>query len=86
MMTQVPHPQEPTPDLLTSATPGRQSDHSPWNWLLLIPIVLPLLVPIYNRWEPKLGGFPFFFWFQISFTLLAAAVTAFVFVKTKRRS
>jgi uncharacterized protein DUF3311 len=80
MMTQVPHSQEPSPDLLTSARPGRQSDHSPWNWLLLIPIVLPLLVPIYNRWTPKLFGFPFFFWFQIMFTLLAAAVTAFVFV------
>ena len=50
-MTQVPHPQEPPPDLLTSAAPGRRSDHSPWNWLLLIPIVLPLLVPIYNRWD-----------------------------------
>jgi len=84
MMTQVPHSQEPPPDLLTSARPGRQSDHSPWNWLLLIPIVLPLLVPIYNRWTPKLFGFPFFFWFQIMFTLLAAAVTAFVFVKTRR--
>ena len=83
-MTQVPHSQEPPPDLLTSDRPGRQSDHSPWNWLLLIPIVLPLLVPIYNRWTPKLFGFPFFFWFQIMFTLLAAAVTAFVFVKTRR--
>jgi heme exporter protein D len=48
--------------------------------------VLPLLTFIYNRWTPKLGGFPFFFWFQIMFTLLAAAVTAIVFVKTKRRS
>ena len=83
-MTQVPHSQEPPPELLTSR-PGRQSDHSPWNWLLLIPIVLPLLVPIYNRWTPKLFGFPFFFWFQIMFTLLAAAVTALVYVKTRRR-
>jgi len=85
-MTQVPHSQEPPADALTSARPGRRSDHSPWNWLLLIPIVLPLLVPIYNRWTPKLFGFPFFFWFQIMFTLLAAAVTAFVFVKTRQRS
>ena len=64
----------------------RRSDRSPWNWLLLIPIVLPLLTFIYNRETPMLFGFPFFFWFQISFTLLAAAVTAFVFVKTKRGS
>jgi hypothetical protein len=83
MMTQVPNSQDPPPAALTHT--DRTSDRNPWHWLLLIPILLPLLVPIYNRWTPKLGGFPFFFWFQISFTLLAAAVTAFVFVKTKPR-
>jgi Protein of unknown function (DUF3311) len=82
-MTQAPHSQDPPPTALTH--PAR-SDRNPWNWLLLIPIVLPLLTFVYNRWTPKLGGFPFFFWFQIMFTLLAAAVTAIVFVKTKRRS
>jgi Protein of unknown function (DUF3311) len=81
-MTQVPRPQDPPPSALLHPV---RSDRSPWNWLLLIPIVLPLLTFIYNRWPPRLFGFPFFFWFQIMFTLLAAAVTAIVFVKTRRR-
>ena len=33
----------------------RRSDRSPWNWLLLIPIVVPLLVPLYNAVDPTLG-------------------------------
>jgi len=54
-MTQAPpNPQEPPPAALVHPV---NSDRSPWNWLLLIPIVLPLLVPIYNRWTPKLFGF-----------------------------
>ena len=39
----------------------RRSDHSPWNYLLLIPIVLPLLTFLYNSETPKLFGIPFFY-------------------------
>jgi hypothetical protein len=80
MMTQLPHPPGPPPDSL--ARPAR-TDRSPWNWLLLVPIVLPLLTVVYNRETPRLGGVPFFFWFQLMFTLLAAAVTALVFLLTR---
>jgi Protein of unknown function (DUF3311) len=80
MMTQLPHPPDTTPDGLTH--PSR-TDRSPWNWLLLVPIVLPLLTFVYNRETPRLAGFPFFFWFQLMFTLLAAAVTALVFLMTR---
>jgi len=82
-MTQVPRPPDPPPAALVH--PPR-SDRAPWNWLLLLPIVLPLLTLIYNRETPRLLRFPFFFWFQLLFPLLAAAVTAVVFVKTKSRS
>jgi Protein of unknown function (DUF3311) len=41
---------------------------------------------IYNRENPHLFGWPFFFWFQIMFTLLAAAVTTIVFMATRSRS
>lgn len=51
-----------------------------------MPIVLPLITVIYNRDSPRLFGWPFFFWFQVMFTLLAAAVTAIVFVATRPRS
>ena len=31
--------------------------------LLLIPFVATLAVPLYNRSEPALWGFPFFYWY-----------------------
>ena len=35
--------------------------------LLLAPaVVVPLLVPLYDRIDPELFGFPFFFWFQLA--------------------
>jgi len=82
-MTQAPDSQGPPPTGLIHPT---VTDRSPWNWLLLVPILLPLITVIYNRENPHLLGWPFFFWFQLLFTLLAAAVSAIVFVMTKRRS
>jgi hypothetical protein len=83
MMTQVPDSQGPPPPRLIHS---RTTDRSRWNWLLLVPILLPLITVIYNRENPHLLGWPFFFWFQLLFTLLAAGVSAIVFVMTKRRS
>jgi hypothetical protein len=31
--------------------------------LLLIPFLITLAVPLYNRSEPTLWGFPFFYWY-----------------------
>ena len=62
----------------------RRSDRSPWNWLLLVPIVVPLLVPIYNRVEPTLFGWPFFYWFQLLLVGLGVLTTAVVYRFTKR--
>ena len=82
-MTQASRSQDPPP---AGLPPAARSDRSPWNWLLLVPIVLPLITVIYNRDNPRLFGWPFFFWFQLMFTLLAAAVTGIVFVATRSRS
>jgi hypothetical protein len=43
---------------------------SAWTWLLaaillLASLVGMLAVPIYARTEPKLGSFPFFYWYQL---------------------
>jgi hypothetical protein len=54
--------------------PGR----GPWLLvlvLLLPAVVVPLLVPIYNRTDPTLFGFPFFFWFQFALILGAVVLT-----------
>ena len=38
--------------------------------------MLPLWVPLYDRVDPKLGGFPFFFWFQFALILASAVLVA----------
>ncbi len=67
------------------AEPERpRSDRSPWNWLLVVPIVVPLLTFLYNHDEPRLGGFPLFYWLQFAFILLGVATTTVVYQMTKR--
>jgi hypothetical protein len=44
--------------------------------LLLAPaIVLPLWVSLYDREDPTLFGFPFFYWFQFALILMAVCLT-----------
>ena len=43
--------------------------------LLAAAIVLPLLVNTYAHEKPKLWGFPFFFWYQLLWVLISAALT-----------
>ena len=62
----------------------RRSDRSPWNWLLLVPIVVPLIVPLYNRVEPRLLGWPVFYWLQLVFVVLGVATTSLVYRMTRR--
>lgn len=66
----------------TSRTRG--ADASPWNWLLLVPIVIPLLTPLFNRETPKFLGFPAFYWMQLAFVLLGVVSTTIVYRMTKR--
>jgi len=66
-------------------TPQDRTDRSPWNWLLIVPIVVPLLVFLYNDKEPRLFGFPRFYWLQLAFILLGVGTTTLVYQMTKRR-
>ena len=43
--------------------------------LLVIPLVALLWVGSYDRVEPRLGGFPFFFWYQFLWVFLCSAMT-----------
>ena len=60
-----------------------RSDHSPWNWLLLVPLVLTLFPPLYNRIDPSLGDIPFFYWYQMAAIAVSVAVTLVVYQKTR---
>ena len=74
----------------TGSSPGTEvplrSDRSPWNWLLLVPIVVPLLVPLYNATDPTFLGWPRFYWLQLAFVVLGVATTALVYRMTRRSS
>ena len=61
-----------------------RTDRSPWNWLLLIPIVLPLLTFLYNHDAPRLWGFPAFYWLQFLFILVGVVTTTIVYRMTRR--
>jgi hypothetical protein len=56
-----------------------------WHWLLVIPIVLPLLVPLYNRMNPRLFGVPFFYWIQLAIVPVSIVTLTAVYQLTKGR-
>ena len=63
----------------------RAADASPWNWLLAVPIAVPLLTLLYNRKTPEFLGFPAFYWMQLGFVILGVVSTTVVYQMTKRR-
>ncbi|MGY0006576.1 DUF3311 domain-containing protein [Micromonospora sp. I033] len=74
----------PEPEAPATAR-SRAKDHSPWNWLLFIPIVVPLIPAFFNADSPRLFGFPRFYWLQLAWILLGVATTTLVYQMTKKR-
>jgi Protein of unknown function (DUF3311) len=54
-----------------------------WGWLLLLPFAALLAVPLYNRAEPALLGFPFFYWYQFLWVPVTALLIYLVYKKTR---
>ena len=52
--------------------------------ILLVAIVVPLLVSTYDRRDPELLGFPFFYWYQLAWVFLCAALCWLSFWLLKR--
>ncbi len=65
---------------------GQSDDHKPVRavaWarvLLLAPLVAMLWVSSYNSVEPSLAGVPFFYWYQLLWILISAAIIGLVYV------
>ena len=66
------------------------SDKSPVKWgavtvLLIAAIIGTLWVPIYARSMPELGPFPFFYWYQLIWVPLTAAILwiCYLLLRTK---
>jgi hypothetical protein len=62
-----------------------RSDRSPWYWLLIVPVVVPLITSLYNVDSPRLWHIPAFYWLQLLFIVLGVSTTALVYQMTKRR-
>ncbi|MGH3930864.1 MAG: DUF3311 domain-containing protein [Pseudonocardiaceae bacterium] len=55
---------------------------SSWNLLLLVPLIT-LVTPLYNSDEPRLFGFPSFYWLQFLFVPLGVLCVWVVYLKTR---
>ena len=91
--TTVSHAQPPGP-VEHGAAPGSDDDPR-WKLtptkmvvtvILLAAIVVPLLVSTYDTVEPRLFGFPFFYWYQLAWVFLAALCCSIAFYLLKRES
>jgi hypothetical protein len=57
-----------------------------WLWLLAIPWIAMIWVPSYNKVDPPLWGFPYFYWYQLAWVLISAVITALVYFMTRPRN
>lgn len=51
--------------------------------LVAVPLVGVLWVPFYNAVEPSWAGVPFFYWYQLLWVIISAALTLIVYYRTK---
>lgn len=87
-MTSDPEKMQPAPPPAPTAGSGARGHgsndirFSPWNFLLLLPLLM-LVTPWYNFDSPRLFGMPFFYWFQFVFVFVGVACVWIVYLTTK---
>ena len=73
-----------TPVTDSRPSPPPQTSASRGLWILICvllapAVVVPLLVGVYDRVDPTLFGFPFYFWFQFALILGATVLTGIAY-------
>jgi len=53
-------------------------------FLLVLPSAIGLSVPLYNHIEPRLLGFPFFYWFLLLLIPVSSIATLLVYLGEKK--
>jgi hypothetical protein len=62
------------------ATPSPPETRAhPIRLLLILPFIAMLWVSSYNRTSPELFGFPFYYWYQLLWVIIAAALAGIVY-------
>jgi hypothetical protein len=56
----------------------------PLHLLLLLPYIAMMWVPSYNRIEPEIAGIPFFYWYQLVWIVLGAALMLPIYFSEER--
>jgi Protein of unknown function (DUF3311) len=56
-----------------------------WYALFALPFIGTLVPPLYNHARPALFGMPFFYWYQLAWVLLTAAILGLVVTLTRER-
>jgi membrane protein implicated in regulation of membrane protease activity len=69
----------------TNTTERSTETRSPVAWLLLVPVVLVLWPPLFNKITPELFGIPFFYWYQLAVIPIGVVCTTIVYRATTRR-
>jgi hypothetical protein len=79
-----PPPEPTTPSAATTdpAPAAPAFRFRAWNLLLLVPLI-SLITPLFNVTEPRLGGMPFFYWFQMAVIPLGIVCTLAVHLRTR---
>ena len=78
---------------MTNHTPTTRGQDPRWRLsptkivvavILAVGIVVPLLVGTYAKVEPRLFGFPFFYWYQLLWVFLAAGLVGLSYLLLRR--
>lgn len=82
------HPQHRATTGRTGATapPARETRHFNFrlvNLLLLIPLIGTLPPMFYNSVSPRIGGMPFFYWYQLLWIPISVTLTYVVYRATR---
>ena len=75
-------PEGREPDAVRGAA-RRRVNASPWNLLLLVPLVGVLVPSFYNKLDPTLGAMPFFYWYQLLWIPISVLLTIVVYRATR---
>jgi hypothetical protein len=52
--------------------------------LFVLPFISMLWVSSYNKIEPEIWGFPFYYWYQLLWVLISAAIAGAVYLVEHR--
>ncbi|MCE9649060.1 MAG: DUF3311 domain-containing protein [Parvibaculum sp.] len=66
-------------------TPPKTKPRNRWLIpVIFVPFIAVLWVPFFNKTEPALAGVPFFYWYQLMWIGISAALTIAVYLATEK--